>query len=73
MAQHAGFDALFREAVAAIDAGDVAGLRRLLEEHRDLAGARVEAPGPWLRDRIGAALDGFLPARTFWFVAEDLY
>jgi peptide-methionine (S)-S-oxide reductase len=72
MAQHAGIDALFREAVAAIDAGDVASLRRLLEEHRDLAGARLEAAGPWLRDRIGTALDAFF-ARPYllWFVAED--
>ena len=72
MAQHPGIDALFREAVAAIDAGDVASLRRLLEEHRDLAGARLEAAGPWLRDRIGTALDAFF-ARPYllWFVAED--
>lgn len=72
MAQHADIDALFREAVPAIDVGDVAGLQRLLDDHRDLAGARLEAAGPWLRDRIGAALDGFF-ARPYllWFVAED--
>ena len=39
MSQRADVDALFREAVPAIDAGDVASLRRLLEEHRDLAGS----------------------------------
>ena len=72
MAQHAGIDALFLEAVPAIDTGDVASVRRLLDDHRDLAGARLEAAGPWLRDRIGAALDGFF-ARPYllWFVAED--
>ena len=43
MAQHAGIDALFLEAVPAIDTGDVASVRRLLDDHRDLAGARLEA------------------------------
>lgn len=65
-------DTLFREAVSAIDAGDGAVLERLIEEHPGLARDRLEAPGAWLRDRVGKALDGFF-ARPYllWFVAED--
>ena len=65
-------DAVFREAVAAIDAGDLPALRRLLEERPGLAGERLEEAGPWLREKVGAALEGFF-ARPYllWFVAED--
>jgi peptide-methionine (S)-S-oxide reductase len=67
------FDQLFRQAVAAIDNGDLDALRRLLASHPELASARLEAPGQWLRDEIGAALDGFF-ARPYllWFVSEDV-
>lgn len=62
----------FRKAVAAIDAGDVARLERLLASDPVLARERLTEPGAWLRDRIGQAADGFF-ARPYllWFVAED--
>lgn len=65
-------DDRFREAVRAIDAGDVATLAALLEAHPDLVRERLDAPGPWLRDVVGNALDRFF-ARPYllWFVAED--
>jgi peptide-methionine (S)-S-oxide reductase len=67
------FDRLFRQAVAAIDRGDLDELRRLLAANPELASGRLEAPGQWLRDEIGAALDGFF-ARPYllWFVSEDV-
>jgi len=65
-------DDRFREAVKAIDAGDVARLERLLHAHPGLARERLEAPGAWLRDRVGDALDGFFHRPyLLWFVAED--
>jgi peptide-methionine (S)-S-oxide reductase len=65
-------DPLFQEAVAAIDAGDLATLEYLLEQHPRLACERLEEPGAWLRDAIGPALDSFF-ARPYllWFVSED--
>ena len=67
-------DDLFRQAVAAIDAGDLAALQALLNEHPQLVHDRLESPGAWLRDKIGNAIepDGFF-ARPYllWFVAED--
>ena len=67
------FDALFREAVAAIGAGDLATLERLLAAHPSLARNRLTAPGSWLRDKIGGALDGFFKnPYLLWFVAEDV-
>jgi peptide-methionine (S)-S-oxide reductase len=68
----AGLDALFREAVAAIDAGDVPTLTRLLEDHPQLVRERLTAPGEWLRSQIGRALDGFFKdPYLLWFVTED--
>lgn len=67
-------DALFREAVAAIDAGDVAALERLLIAHPQLARDRLESPGAWLREKVGRAVEpGEFFERPFllWFVAED--
>jgi hypothetical protein len=65
-------DLLFREAVAAIDAGDVNTLDRLLTAHPWLVGERLTHPGAWLRDKIGKALDGFFrQPYLLWFVAED--
>lgn len=65
-------DALFEEAVRAVDAGDLAALERILAANPDLASLRLEQPGAWLREKIGAAADGFF-ARPYllWFVAED--
>lgn len=72
MSDAAPLDTLFHDAVADIDAGDVAALERRLAAHPRLVHERLEAPGAWLRDAIGAALDGFF-ARPYllWFVAED--
>lgn len=59
-------DPLFREAVAAIDAGDVDALERLLAEHPKL-----------VRDRLGDGYGGDKDFRYFrepyllWFVAEN--
>jgi len=65
-------DFLFREAVAAIDAGDVAALDRLLAAQPRLVRERLDAPGAWLRDTVGAALEGFFNRPyLLWFVAED--
>lgn len=71
-ADAAALDLLFRDAVAEIDAGDVPALERRLRAHPELVRERLEAPGAWLRDVVGGALDGFF-ARPYllWFVAED--
>jgi peptide-methionine (S)-S-oxide reductase len=72
MATHRSDDELFQAAVSALDAGDVGSLESMLLEHPQLASARLEHPGAWLRDKIGNAADGFF-ARPYllWFVAED--
>ncbi len=68
----AGLDGLFREAVAAIDAGNLHALERLLAEQPALVRERLETPGTWLRDTVGDALDGFFQRPyLLWFVAED--
>jgi peptide-methionine (S)-S-oxide reductase len=65
-------DALFREAVAAIDAGDIATLERLIAEEPQLVRERLTVPGAWLRDKVGGALEGFFKEPyLLWFVAED--
>jgi hypothetical protein len=65
-------DALFQNAVAAIDAGDEAGLEHLLAEHPELVRERLTSPGAWLREKVGGALDGFFQRPyLLWFVAED--
>jgi peptide-methionine (S)-S-oxide reductase len=65
-------DSLFREAVFAIDAGDLPTLERLLATHPRLVVDRLESPGAWLRDKVGGALDGFFrQPYLLWFVAED--
>jgi len=66
------FDVLFREAVSAIDTGDVAALERLLQEHPELVRDRLTDPGDWVRSQIGPALDGFFrDPYLLWFVTED--
>jgi hypothetical protein len=65
-------DDVFRAAVAAIDAGDVAELERLVAAHPRLVRDRLDTPGAWLRDMVGGALDGFFQKPyLLWFVAED--
>lgn len=65
-------DSLFHEAVSAIDAGDLTTLERLLAEHPRLLSDRLEAPGSWLRDKVGDALNRFFgKPYLLWFVAED--
>jgi peptide-methionine (S)-S-oxide reductase len=65
-------DARFREAVTAIDTGDVAKLERLVAADPTLLRERLESPGAWLRDTVGGALDGFFERPyLLWFVAED--
>lgn len=72
MADPETLDALFHEAVAAIDAGDVDSLARLLAEHPQLVEERLDAPGDWLRAQVGDALEGFFQRPyLMWFVAED--
>lgn len=65
-------DALFREAVAAIDAGDVASLERMLEQTPALSTVRLEQPGSWLLTKFGGTMpDFFSRPYLLWFVAED--
>jgi len=65
-------DEQFQAAVAAIDAGDIPRLEALLAAHPRLACERLDAAGPWLKDKVGAALDGFFQRPwLLWFVAED--
>ena len=65
-------DDRFREAVSAIDSGDVETLERLVAENPALVRKRLDAPGAWLRDVVGKALDGFFRSPyLLWFVAED--
>ena len=65
-------DPPFPDAVAAIDAGDIETLERLLAGNPWLVRNRLEGPAPWLRDVVGKALDGFFRRPyLLWFVAED--
>jgi peptide-methionine (S)-S-oxide reductase len=65
-------DELFRAGVSAIDAGDAHRLHELLRAHPSLACERIDAPGAWLRDKVGNALDTFFQKPyLLWFVAED--
>ncbi|HKV75375.1 MAG TPA: hypothetical protein VJN95_12720 [Gemmatimonadales bacterium] len=65
-------DSRFRAAVAAMDAGRITELERLVSEYPRLVSSRLERPGPWLRDKVPNALKGFF-AKPYllWFVAED--
>lgn len=74
MTDPAKLDRLFCEAVAAIDAGDVGALDRILVAHPELVRDRLESPGAWLRDKVGRAVDSggfFERPYLLWFVAED--
>ena len=66
------FDKLFQEAVLAIDAGDEERLKQLLDNHPELATARLDAPGEWLTSAIGDAIKTFFKdPYLLWFVSED--
>ncbi len=68
----ASLDSQFREAVIAIDNGDVAKLEQLITANPALVRERLASPGSWLRDKVGRALDGFFQRPyLLWFVAED--
>ena len=72
LAEFASLDAHFRDAVSAIDAGDIPKLERLITTHAELVRERLASPGAWLRDTVGGALDGFFQRPyLLWFVAED--
>jgi peptide-methionine (S)-S-oxide reductase len=65
-------DSRFREAVAAVDAGDVTTVERLTRDHPELVRERLKKPGAWLRDKVGNALKGFFKEPyLLWFIAED--
>ena len=65
-------DSLFRDAVSAIDAGDLAALQGLLNAHPELLRERLGSPGHWLRQKVGNALEGyFRQPYLLWFVAEN--
>src|SRR5690242_8235169 len=52
-------DDSFRKAVAAIDAGDINSVEQLITAAPALVRERLDSPGPWLRDKVGKAVDGF--------------
>lgn len=68
----AALDTSFRRAVAAIDAGNIAELERLIVATPALVRERLTSPGAWLRDTVGSALNGFFQRPyLLWFAAED--
>lgn len=65
-------DGRFRDAVAAIDAGDRSALSDMLAAHPALAAGRLETPGNWLREQVGDALEGYFHRPyLLWFVAGN--
>ena len=65
-------DTLFREAVSAIDAGDVEKLEHLLAANPGLVRQSLESPGDWLRNTVGDSLEGyFKQPYLLWFVADN--
>ena len=65
-------DTLFQQAVSAIDAGNLRVLEQVLSAHPELVRERLDAPGAWLREKVGGALEGFFQRPyLLWFVAED--
>src|SRR3954454_18362002 len=66
-------DRRFQQAVAFIGSGAVPALGRLFTDHPELARERLTTAGPWLRDKLGDALDGFFKdPYLLWFVSEDV-
>jgi hypothetical protein len=69
----AALDACFREAVSAIDAGNIDALERLVTATPALVRERLASPGAWLRDKVDGALDGFFERPyLLWFVADPV-
>jgi hypothetical protein len=65
-------DLPFRQAIEAIDAGDLPRLEWLIANDPELVRERMRPAPDWLRDQIGDALDGFFrDPYLLWFVAED--
>ena len=65
-------DDLFRQAVDAIDAGDLPALEGLLRDHPDLVRRRLTRPGKWLAEQTGGSVPGLLRRPyLLWFIAED--
>ncbi len=65
-------DALFQEAVNAIDVGRLDDLERILKENNFLVEKRLTSPGKWLTEKVGGATKGFFKnPYLLWFVAED--
>ena len=56
-------DDAFRQAVTAIDAGNVEQLQRLLEAEPSLATDRLETTPKWLRTQVGDAAQKPIAAR----------
>jgi Ankyrin repeats (3 copies) len=72
MSDVASLDTHFRDAVSAIDAGDIVTLQRLITANPALVRERLASPGAWLGDSVGGAVDGFFQRPyLLWFVAED--
>jgi peptide-methionine (S)-S-oxide reductase len=72
MSDVTSLDTQFRDAVSAIDAGDIVALQRLITANPALVRERLTSPGAWLRDTVGGAVDGFFKQPyLLWFVAED--
>lgn len=69
----ATLDELFRNAVAAIGAGDFDALRDLVDRHPRLASSRLTEPGDWLQSRIPQALGSFFSdPYLLWFIPDDV-
>ena len=66
-------DGLFRQALAAIDAGDLAALERLLRDHPELVSKRLTRPGKWLKEQMGGKVPPVMKhPYLLWFVSEDI-
>ena len=61
----------FCQAVAAIDAGEVEQLERVLATYPQLVADRLDGSPAWLRRQLGDAAEGFSRPYLLWFVAED--
>jgi peptide-methionine (S)-S-oxide reductase len=66
------FDAIFYKAVTAIDDGDEARLKKILDANPELVYRRLYKPGTWLTSVIGDAVKTFFnDPYLLWFVSED--